>query len=249
MAQHDDRHQQGGYRAHNDNAHHQGDPYADNQRQHGGARPDERDDNRYRSDLRHNDPAQASYGRFGAPDVHHQPSGGYLNHGRQARSHDDSYGYGGYGSQGFSPGRSDDRDQNRSQHAGSDDGRHGGDFERDRGRFQGGSGGYASNTGVYASTERYGGPADQLGYGSGQGGGRQQGHYDPDYQQWREEQMRNLDKDYHAWRGERYKKFSDEFGAWRSSRPAGDEKGSATGSSSGVSSTPSGTDTGTPGDK
>ncbi len=261
MAQRDDRHQQGGYRDHNDNARHQSAPYGDHPRPYGGAHPGERNDHRdrgrpERSDLRHNDPAQASYGRFGAPDVHHQPSGGYSNYGRQERSHDDSYGYGGYGSQGFNPGRSDDRGQDRGQHVGGRDrdGRYGGDFEQDRGRFQGGSGGYASNTGVYASSQPYGGPADQLGYGSSQGDRQQRSHYDPDYQQWRDEQMRNLDNDYHAWRGERYKKFSDEFGAWRSSRPAGDDKRSDTGSSSSAAPTSigagsGGSNTGTSGTK
>ena len=45
-----------------------------------------------------------------------------------------------------------------------------------------------------------------------------QGGYDPDYQQWRNEQMRNLDNDYESWRADRYKKFSDEFNTWRSNR-------------------------------
>lgn len=44
--------------------------------------------------------------------------------------------------------------------------------------------------------------------------------YDPDYDQWRREQLRGLDEDYRNWREERYKKFSDEFSSWRSNRPA-----------------------------
>lgn len=40
------------------------------------------------------------------------------------------------------------------------------ELEEDRGRFQGGAGGPESNTGVFADTEPYGGPLDQLGYGS-----------------------------------------------------------------------------------
>jgi hypothetical protein len=40
------------------------------------------------------------------------------------------------------------------------------DEREDQGRFQGGTGGPASNTGVFADTEPYGGPEDQLGYGS-----------------------------------------------------------------------------------
>ena len=43
-------------------------------------------------------------------------------------------------------------------------------------------------------------------------------HHDPDYHQWREEQMRLLDEDYRAWRKERYQKFSEDFNAWRAAR-------------------------------
>ncbi len=42
--------------------------------------------------------------------------------------------------------------------------------------------------------------------------------HDPDYQQWRAEQLRNLDDDYRHWRQDRYRKYSDEFNAWRSQR-------------------------------
>ncbi len=47
---------------------------------------------------------------------------------------------------------------------------------------------------------------------------RGQHHMDPDYLQWREEQIRNLDADYQRYRQERYRKFADEFGLWRRSR-------------------------------
>jgi hypothetical protein len=53
-------------------------------------------------------------------------------------------------------------------------------------------------------------------------GGEQHEPFDPDYQQWRNEQIRNLDNDYRTWRGERYKKFSDEFSNWRNGRSAAD---------------------------
>lgn len=43
-------------------------------------------------------------------------------------------------------------------------------------------------------------------------------HFDPDYHQWRSEQMSLLDKDYRAWRDDRYKKFSEDFNTWRSNR-------------------------------
>lgn len=42
--------------------------------------------------------------------------------------------------------------------------------------------------------------------------------FDPDYYQWRSEQMRALDDDYRAWRQERNGSFSDEFTAWRDER-------------------------------
>jgi hypothetical protein len=64
-----------------------------------------------------------------------------------------------------------------------------------------------------------------------------QGHphqHDPDYWQWRNEQMRALDDDYSAWRKERYSKFSDDFSQWRSQRQkGGGTGGSGTGGSSG----------------
>ena len=43
-------------------------------------------------------------------------------------------------------------------------------------------------------------------------------HIDPDYHQWRNEQIRLLDRDYDDYRQERYQKFIDEFGKWRSER-------------------------------
>ncbi len=51
--------------------------------------------------------------------------------------------------------------------------------------------------------------------------------FDPDYYQWRSEQLNALDADYQTWREERYKKFADEFSQWRSgrSRPGEESKG------------------------
>ena len=54
-----------------------------------------------------------------------------------------------------------------------------------------------------------------LGYGADSG--RNDQHHDPDYHQWRSEQMQALDNDYRNWRQDRYKKFSDEFSNWRQS--------------------------------
>ncbi len=45
--------------------------------------------------------------------------------------------------------------------------------------------------------------------------------FDPDYHQWRSEQMRALDADYRNWRQDRYQKFSDEFSSWRQQQQAG----------------------------
>ena len=61
-------------------------------------------------------------------------------------------------------------------------------------------------------------------WGSGMGSGVQgramgQGrHFDPDYQQWRNEQLERFDDDFEAFRRERYGKFADEFNTWRSNR-------------------------------
>lgn len=57
-------------------------------------------------------------------------------------------------------------------------------------------------------------------------------HHDPDYHQWREEQMRLLDEDYRAWRKERYQKFSEDFNAWRAARNARPSPGGTSGVSS-----------------
>jgi hypothetical protein len=242
------------------NDRHQMGQYADQQRQHGGEHDgDSRHDarnwgaRREGSDLRRHDPAQASYGRASAPDVHGGPSGGYQrdwqadpgynrpgymrNPGPQgygSRDERHSSGYGGYGGadQGYrnqsyrqgDHGYDEGRDWRRHDGAnGSDEDRYG------HGRFQGGGGGYRSNAGPYAGSQTYGGYGDQLGYGSYQGG-RQQQHHDPDYQQWREQQLRNLDDDYQSWRGERYKKFSDEFDSWRKNRQGAEQKNDLPGS-------------------
>lgn len=50
-------------------------------------------------------------------------------------------------------------------------------------------------------------------------------HRDPDYTEWRREQMRKLDDDYSAWRKDRQKKFSEEFDTWRKDRKPEDVGG------------------------
>lgn len=48
--------------------------------------------------------------------------------------------------------------------------------------------------------------------------------FDPDYHEWRAEQMRQLDKDYALWRQERYRKFAEEFETWRRQRFSGERR-------------------------
>lgn len=48
--------------------------------------------------------------------------------------------------------------------------------------------------------------------------------FDPDYHEWRAEQMRQLDKDYALWRQERYQKFAEEFETWRRQRFSGEHR-------------------------
>ncbi len=66
---------------------------------------------------------------------------------------------------------------------------------------------------------------------------RSERHIDPDYHQWRSEQMRQMDAEYDEWRKERYQKFSDDFGGWRNQRAAGRTGPSADASSAAPSGT------------
>ncbi len=217
------------------------DQYADSQRQYGsqayrdqGQRDAanwgaQRDDGLQRADA-----AQTSYGRYGAPDVHGQPTGGYarpvyeparLPYGQYERR-------GWHAQDGRDPsaGRNPGGPGTHAYGYGYDDGQH---------RYQGGAGGYRSNAGPYAGSQTYGGYGDQLGYGSGSDRQERGRAHDPDYQQWREQQLRRLDEDYASWRGERYQKFSEEFDQWRRNREgkAGqDGAGSAASSQDGGSS-------------
>ena len=71
-----------------------------------------------------------------------------------------------------------------------------------------------------------------------------QHHHDPDYHQWREEQIRNLDNDYQSWRQDRYRKFSDEFNTWRASRSGGQGQNTVQGTTTGGNFGPTGGATG-----
>ena len=105
-----------------------------------------------------------------------------------------------------------------------------------RGPWGGSQGGHgAQDDGQYGSGQGFGGARSRTGSADFHGGQSGRGSYssdadlpyDPDYDQWRREQMRSLDEDYRNWRGERYKKFSDDFSTWRSNRPAGSSSSAA----------------------
>jgi len=103
-----------------------------------------------------------------------------------------------------------------------------------------GYGGYGNHGGI-GGTRAYGGNPDRTNARHLQERGRQEErHHDPDYDQWRREQMKALDDDYDAFRRERYQKFSDEFTTWRSSRQSGTEGGITAAGSSKASLSPGG---------
>ena len=96
-------------------------------------------------------------------------------------------------------------------------------------------------------------PSGPRTWGSGVGSGvqgrgmRESRHSDPDYQQWRNEQLERFDDDFEAFRRERYGKFAEEFNTWRSSRA--NQKASSESSSapaSNASSSPGTTAGGSP---
>lgn len=99
----------------------------------------------------------------------------------------------------------------RHSYSGQHGGSHPADYGRDWGDYRGVSQGYSgSHVGSRQGT-------------SGEIGdyyNHQHHHIDPDYHQWRREQIQNLDSDYDEWRQQRYSKFADEFNSWRSNRPA-----------------------------
>ncbi|MBI5334551.1 MAG: hypothetical protein HZB72_08190 [Burkholderiales bacterium] len=71
-------------------------------------------------------------------------------------------------------------------------------------------------------------------------------HHDPDYHQWRAEQLKNFDDDYRQWRQERYRRFSDEFNEWRQRRSRGGPASPGSSAMQQSSGSPGGPDT-TPG--
>ncbi|HEY8977086.1 MAG TPA: hypothetical protein VIN75_22915 [Burkholderiaceae bacterium] len=192
-----------------------------------------------------------TYGRGGSYDQGGQSAqrfGGY-GHGYDARS--DSTG--GYGTSNFGP----DQGVGSGNYGGGDwnAGSYGGGAGRDR--TLGGGRGYDQTYGQ-SSADNYQGqrgwqgqhPSDRDRYGDngyqsnwqqGQRGG--QAYHDPDYHQWRSEQLNKLDRDYEEWRQHRYQRFSDDFDKWRADRDnqrgagQGGTESSASSGSTGTGST------------
>lgn len=125
----------------------------------------------------------------------------------------------------------------------------GGDRGSAYGDYGGGFGDYSGygpggpGYGAYGAEDRYGGQRfggapqgrdddrrrgqEHERYGGSRADEHHQDHYDPDYHQWRAEQIRSLDEAYRRYRQERYRKFADEFEQWRRTREqAQDESGS-----------------------
>ena len=58
--------------------------------------------------------------------------------------------------------------------------------------------------------------------------------FEPDYLQWRQQQMRELDRDYVAWRATRHRPFGEEFDEWRRGRAMRAEAAGGEGSKIGL---------------
>lgn len=61
----------------------------------------------------------------------------------------------------------------------------------------------------------YPGQRHEQAYGGTQEPAPHQDLYDPDYKQWRTEQMRIFDEDYRNWRQDRFRRFAEDFNQWR----------------------------------
>lgn len=213
-------------------------------------------DDSYSSGRQHGGYPDRAYGQ--------QPQQNDFNrYGGQGRGNDfgSDYGssrYGGpgastYGGYGGGQQYQDDRSAWNRQQQGFDHGsgarQAGGGYGRDDYPAGYGNQQYDAGYGLRPQGERHGrdrysegfyGDASRFAHGGlGQDGRSQGTRYDPDYEQWRNEQLRNLDNDYESWRGERYKKFSDDFNTWRSNRSRDSDmttssrSGNASGSTSG----------------
>ena len=155
-----------------------------------------------------------NYGQRGGQDQGGQRDGGY-RHGYDARS--DSTGGYGNGNGSFRP-------DNQGSRGGRGPSATWGQSLADN--YQGSRGWQESPD----NHDRYGDNGYQ---GNFQQGQRGQAYHDPDYHQWRSEQLSRLDRDYDEWRQHRYQRFSEDFDNWRSNRAnqAGDVSGQQSGSS------------------
>jgi hypothetical protein len=165
---------------------------------------------RYAQGGNHDQGGQSSQ-RFGA-----------YRHGYDARS--DSTG--GYGSSNFGPDNSFGSGNygGGDWNAGSYGSRGSNDFWRGRGRDVGPTYGQSSADDYQGSRGWQGAPNNQDRYGDNgyqgnfQQGQRGQAYHDPDYRQWRNEQLSRFDLDYAEWRQDRYQRFSEDFENWRANR-------------------------------
>jgi hypothetical protein len=171
-----------------------------------------------------------SYGTMSGQ--HSDGLGGHYDAGGQGNQRFDTYrrGYdarsdstGGYGSSNFGPDRDPGDDWNTRQ-AWRDEPRYRGDpapggNERRRSTWgrspTAGRPGNPDWHGLPVEDAHRAGHADAGRFAQGQRG---QSYHDPDYHQWRYEQIQRLDRDYEEWRRHRYQRFADEFDAWRSNR-------------------------------
>ena len=155
---------------------------------------------------------QGRYGQGGNYDQGGQSGqrfGGGYRHGYDARA--DSTG--GYGSSNYGPDNTGGdwnaqrawRDESRTRDYGSTYGQSSADNYQGQRGWQGGPN----------NQDRYGDNGYQ---GNFQQGQRGQSYHDPDYHQWRSEQLNRLDRDYDEWRQHRYQRFSEDFDNWRSNR-------------------------------
>jgi hypothetical protein len=155
---------------------------------------------------------EARHGQGGSYDQGGQSSqrfGGQYRHGYDART--DSTG--GYGSSNYGPDQNYGSGNYDRGYRGQDNDATYGQSSADR--YQGAQQQGRGWQGSPGNQDRYGDNGYQ---GNWQQGQRGQSYHDPDYQQWRSEQMQRLDRDYDEWRQHRYQRFSEDFDNWRSNR-------------------------------
>ncbi|MBV8635404.1 MAG: hypothetical protein JO002_12995 [Burkholderiaceae bacterium] len=182
------------------------------------------------------------------------PGGGGGNHMTNSPEHDGpderygqegrSSGSGYVGNEGFGRDSRHDQGYGSSEHTHYGARGHGdtyfghprspGDEGRDQWRHQGYDQDFGRHGGYDRPQYQHGGSPE--GHWSESGTRQGQRHHDPDYDQWRNEQISNLDRDYHEYRQERYKKFSSDFDAWRSNRPSREQDQSSGSSGSSIES-------------